>query len=435
MRAKFVKWHRDVSLQMRELSQSEWISRDNLYFLQKSKLRKLCATAYKNCLFYKKSFDSIGLKPEKMDACSLTKLPTINKSIIKNNFNDLVSSDFPKEKLIKNATGGSSGEPFDFYQSRHSSIVSAALELRGYKWYGMKQGYPFVKLWGAPTDLQKALIGLKTQIWDYLYNRRNVDAFNAGRILFAEEYLKLKRNPPFLLLSYANILYEFALYIKKYCDSSLEIPAVVSSAGVLYDFQRKAIEEAIAKNLYNRYGSREFGSMAQECNMHNGLHINMERFIIEIDKPDKDGIGGILVTDLENQAFPFIRYRIEDLGQLTESECSCGRHSLILQKVIGRELDVIRTPSGKIISGVMFPHFFKDFHDICLGQVIQDKIDHVEIRLKLMPGSVSKDIEPLIHKISEAIGSDVNISVDFNKAFITNPTGKYRPVISRIKSV
>ncbi len=433
IRCRFIKWHKDIAFQSAKLSDTEWSSRDDLFSLQERKLKELCEIAHSGCTFYEKMFKDAGIEPDVVNLDSLSKLPIITKTTIRENFKGVLNRNYPEKEITQNATGGSSGEPFMFCQSRSSNIVSAALTQRGYNWCGMQQGLPFVKFWGAPTDVDRATTSIKSKIWSYLYNQKNIDAFNAGNKLFESEYLNFKRNPPFLLLSYSNILYEFALYIKKNNKNFLNIPAVVSSAGALYDFQRKSIQETISNNVFNRYGSREFGNTAQECAEHTGMHINMERFIIEIDNPDEGGTGDILVTDLENHAFPFIRYKIGDIGQITDKECPCGRKSVMFKKVIGRNLDIIRTPSGRIISGVMFPHFFKDFPDIILGQVIQDKIDHLEIRLKLQEGASLNNIEPLINKIKEATNNELKISVNTEEDFVINPTGKYRPVIFKIK--
>lgn len=433
VRCRLIKWHKDVTFQSEKLSNTEWSNRNNLLSLQEHKLKKLCKIAYSSCTFYEEMFKNANLEPDAVSIDSLSKLPIITKAVIRENFKGVLNRDYPEKEISQNATGGSSGEPFVFCQSSDSQIVSAALTQRGYNWCGMQPGFPFVKLWGAPTDIQRTTTSIKSKFWNYLYNQRFIDAFNAGDDFLKHEHEQIKAQTPFLLLSYANILYEFALFIERNNKEFLNIPAVVSSAGTLYEFQREVIQRTISRNVFNRYGSREFGSIAQECAEHKGLHINMERFIIEIDNPDEYGVGDILVTDLENHVFPFIRYKIGDIGQLTGAECPCGRHSIMLRKVIGRELDVIRTPSGKMISGVIFPHFFKDFPEIILGQVIQDKIDHIEIRFKLQEGSSIRDIEPLVNKIEKVTNHELKISVNIDQDLIINPTGKYRPVISKIK--
>ena len=433
LRCRLNKWHKDVTAVSKEIKKTEYSSLDEHYDLQGKKLKNLCREAVSGSPFYKRVFSNAGINPETISFEQFSKLSILDKTKIRDNFDNIINQNYPKDQINQNATGGSSGEPLVFCQSRHSNIFSAALYLRGLKWCGMKQGYPHVKLWGAHTDVQKTTTALKSRMWNYLYNMRTIDAFNAGYTLFEKEYYNLLNKPPFMLESYSNILYEFARYLKENGKERLLIPAVISSAGVLYDFQREVIQETISKNVFNRYGSREFGNIAQECDHHTGMHINMERFVVEIDTPDNNGTGDILVTDLENIAFPFIRYRIGDTGRISKNLCTCGRKSLLFENVIGRSLDIIKTPSGRMISGEMFPHFFKDFPQIILGQVVQDKKDHLEIRLKLKRGSSVFDIEPLIKKIKDTIGNEMKVSVNTGKDFVSNPTGKYRPVISNIK--
>lgn len=433
LRCRLNSWHKNVAIISDYIKKSEYYTNEDLYNLQKKKLKNLCIQASKNCPYYKNRFEAAGVLPEKIDLDTLSKMPAVDRKDMRENFDNILNPNYPKEFLIKNATGGSSGEPLQYYNSRHTAIFSSALYKRGLDWAGMHPGDPHVKLWGAPADVQKISVGLKNRLWNYLYNRSIIDAFNVSHELFENQYHDFSKHPPAMLESYSNILYEFACYLKEKDKKSLSIGAVISSAGVLYDFQREVIQETISKNVFNRYGSREFGNIAQECDHHTGMHINMERFVVEIDAPDNNGTGDILVTDLENIAFPFIRYRIGDTGRISKNLCTCGRKSLLFENVIGRSLDIIKTPSGRMISGEMFPHFFKDFSQIILGQVVQDKKDHLEIRLKLKRGSSVFAIEPLIKKIKDTIGNEMKVSVNTEKDFVSNPTGKYRPVISNIK--
>ena len=100
--------------------------------------------------------------------------------------------------------------------------------------------------------------------------------------------------------------------------------------------------------------------------------------------------GHIVITDLHNYGMPFIRYRIGDLGVFTNRSCSCDRGLPLLEDITGRSLDVIRTPSGKILPGEFFPHLMKDFPEIQKFQVIQKKIDQIDIKV-ICPNGLSGD--------------------------------------------
>ncbi|MGC4047007.1 MAG: hypothetical protein QM758_24695 [Armatimonas sp.] len=115
--------------------------------------------------------------------------------------------------------------------------------------------------------------------------------------------------------------------------------------------------------------------IAAECDQHNGLHITSDNIYVEIVRPDGTPCapgepGQIVLTDLHNYGMPFLRYKVGDTGSFKEGLCSCGRGLPLLNVVDGRVLDVIRTPSGKIVSGAFFPHFLKDFPEIHLYQIV-----------------------------------------------------------------
>lgn len=434
LRCRLNRWHREVDRIAKRLRETEFAPLDRLYSIQERKLRHLCNNAANGSPYYKKIFAQAGVDPRLITLDMLSKLPALERSTVRNNRENILNRSYPKSRIVQNATGGSSGEPLLFYRSQKDLCFAAAILLQEMTWCGMRPGYPHVKLWGAPTDVQTATTGLKSRLWNYLYNRRVIDAFDAGPALFEKEYRKFIKTPPRLLESYSNILYEFACYLETMAKGPLDLPAVISSSGVLYDFQRNVIQRALSSNIFNRYGCRELGNIAQECACHEGLHIHMERHIVEIVNTDQNGIGDILVTDLENQAFPFIRYKIGDKGGLSDSRCACGRKSLMFKSIIGRNLDIIRTSSGRLISGELFPHLFKDYPQIILGQVIQNTIDHIELRLKLQAEATAADIEPLIQKIIDVSRNELKITVNTEKDFVVNPTGKYRPVISRLIS-
>ena len=90
----------------------------------------------------------------------------------------------------------------------------------------------------------------------------------------------MKENKPSILIGYPSTLYHIAKYIEDN-DIYLEIPYIITSSEILYDFQRYYIESRFNSEIFNRYGSREFGAIAQECDQHSGLHINSEHLVLD----------------------------------------------------------------------------------------------------------------------------------------------------------
>lgn len=65
-------------------------------------------------------------------------------------------------------------------------------------------------------------------------------------------------------------------------------------------------------------------------------------------------VGDIYITCLDNLSMPFIRYKIDDRGSLSDEECACGRKLQMFKNIEGRISDIITSPSGRHIS----LHFF-----------------------------------------------------------------------------
>jgi phenylacetate-CoA ligase len=95
---------------------------------------------------------------------------------------------------------------------------------------------------------------------------------------------------------------------------------------------KKKISETFGVPVYDTYGLSEFGATTFTC-AHGHMHVFEEDFFIEIIDPRTgipvaDEVGGeIVVTTLNRQGSPKIRYRTADFGILQYSTCACGRSS------------------------------------------------------------------------------------------------------------
>ena len=122
--------------------------------------------------------------------------------------------------------------------------------------------------------------------------------------------------------------------------------------------QRKRIEELLGVKAYNCFGMSEMNGpgVAFECKEQNGLHIWEDYTIIEIIdpitlKPVPDGeVGELVLTTLNREAMPLLRYRTRDLTSIIPGDCPCGRTHRRLARFQGRSDDMI------ILKGVnLFP--------------------------------------------------------------------------------
>ena len=122
--------------------------------------------------------------------------------------------------------------------------------------------------------------------------------------------------------------------------------------------QRRRIEEMLGVKAYNSFGMSEMcgPGVAFECTEQNGLHIWEDYYIVEIVDPEtlepvpEGEVGELVLTTINREAMPLLRYRTRDLTRILPGECPCGRHHARLDRMKGRSDDMI------ILKGVnIFP--------------------------------------------------------------------------------
>ncbi len=95
---------------------------------------------------------------------------------------------------------------------------------------------------------------------------------------------------------------------------------------------KKRIEDESGIKAIDIYGTSEMsGPLFTECSEQCGIHIWADKFLVEIinpetDEPVPDGeIGELVITTLNKEALPLIRYRVRDLTRKISEPCVCGR--------------------------------------------------------------------------------------------------------------
>lgn len=158
--------------------------------------------------------------------------------------------------------------------------------------------------------------------------------------------------------SYAARVYEVMVEqgIDPRKDTSLR--TLVIGAEPHSEDTRKRIENMLGVKAYNSFGMSEMcgPGVAFECREQNGLHIWEDYYIVEIVDPDTlepvpDGeIGELVLTTINREAMPLLRYRTRDLTRILPGDCPCGRKHIRLDRMKGRSDDMI------ILKGVnIFP--------------------------------------------------------------------------------
>jgi len=105
------------------------------------------------------------------------------------------------------------------------------------------------------------------------------------------------------------------------------------------------------------YGMVELGLLGFECRHQEGLHGFEDSYIYEIIDPvtgnllDQGDEGELVVTHLEREGMPLIRYRTGDITSIDDSPCPCGRTHLRLRGIKGRWTERLEVQEAVVFSG------------------------------------------------------------------------------------
>ena len=431
------RWTKECRI-YRELEGSQWWPREKLLDLQWRKLKRLLRHSYETVPLYKEKFRGAGLTPDEIKTPDdLRRLPMLTKEEIQRSGNELRAKGGGRGARL-NHTGGSTGEPLAFYQCSNFRERSKGEMLRDYTMCGYRVGDRVAFLWGADYDAAAHNSRFSKMVDRLAMNLVWINTFGLERDKFPGYAAFLSRFEPELLVGYVSSLTMYARYVAQHGELQIRPRGIQSSAEALSPGDRDLLEETFGCPVFNRYGCREVGNIAHECEKHTGLHVLAENNLVELldgeGSPVEPGKPGrVIVTNLNNYAMPFIRYEIGDVAVRSGEQCPCGRGLPLLEKVVGRTYDIITSPSGKLVHGEYFNHVFYR-----VGGVRQFRIrQRADKRLTVMlvPGE-GFDLSRTCGKIEGIIEDEIDPHFEMEFQVVdrieTSPSGKYRFTSSEV---
>lgn len=397
-------WNREV----------ETLPREKLEKLQLERLKKTLKRVYQKVPHYRKKFQQAGVTPSDLKSLEdIKNFPFTTKE-------DLFV-DYPYglltvsvDKVIRlHTSSGTTGKPKAIFFSKKDINNSAELIARCLTMTGATKG----------DVLQNSMTyGLFTGAFVMHYGAEKIGILvipaGPGN---TERQINLMRDfgttmlhiTPSYALYVASVLYDKGIDPRK----DLKLKRAYLGAEPYSEQTRRKIEDMLGIDVYNCYGLTEMNGpgVGFECPYKDGLHIWEDNFLMEIIHPDtgqplEDGeIGELVLTTLNREAMPLIRYRTRDLTKIITEPCKCGRTHRRISRILGRSDDMF------IVKGVnIFP---QQIEQVLMGikgvaqnyQIVLDSYDEmtvkVEIDRELFDGKIERLIklkEQIIEKIRSA---------------------------------
>jgi phenylacetate-CoA ligase len=225
---------------------------------------------------------------------------------------------------------------------------------------------------------------------------------------------------------------------------SIKPKKVVSSAEPLDEKTAGLLEEVFGVYPYNFYAASESIGMAQDCDLHCGLHVFNDLHVLEI--VDENNLtlppgkpGAVVLTNLYNRCQPLIRYRMQDVAVYSEEECDCGLPFPLLENVYGRQEETIWVENGVGGFEVLHPMVFIEFfvpglqrlqvhqgrrNSICLRVVARGDPDEVRAAVTGRMNRILAD-----KNLEDVVEVDVEV---VDSILPDKKTGKTKTVVSQL---
>ena len=331
----------------------ETMPREELRKLQVKKLRDTINVALKSPM-YKKRLGELGITADSINCVEdIRKIPFTTKNDLRNNYPfGLVGGDL-KDAIRIHSSSGTTGHPTVVAYSRHDIDSWANMIARSMYMVGCRNTDVFQNSSGY---------GMFTGGLGFQYGAEKLGAVTlpagAGnskrQIMFIKDFgTTCLHAIPSYAIRLAEVFKEEGVDPK-----STKLRTLFIGAEPHTEEQRRRIERLLGVKAYNSFGMTEMNGpgVAFECKEQNGMHLWEDNYIIEIIDPDTlepvpDGeMGEMVLTTLDRDMMPILRYRTRDLTRIITGECPCGRTHRRIDRIKGRTDDMF------IIKGVnVFP--------------------------------------------------------------------------------
>jgi phenylacetate-CoA ligase len=413
---------------------SQWWPRSRLEDYQLNRLHELLEHAYKNVPYYRRTFKKHGLKPEHIKSLEdLEKIPILTREDVARNFRSLIAKNADSKKLELCQTSGSTGKPISFYMDYPNRTTASAIYTRCIKTMGHKISDRLASLEFTFFLIRNEFV--RSHVHNPLFRRLYLSS-RAHNFEDLESYLGIiKKFKPHLMQGNPSVLYLLACSAEEN-GVSIRFRSFLSLFENLYRFQREKIRKVFGCEIFNYYCSRENIVSAMECKNHDGMHVDIERGIIET--VDKNGLrtsrnktGSIIATGLHNFAMPLIRYEIGDFGSISERLCSCGRESPLLKSLDGRKVGILEY-GNRYIYPTTLSLLVWEVSNIKECQFVQENSRELTLKIVKRADYSDKDTKKLISLIKKVINDDnVKVSVHFTNFIPRTAGGKFEFVVKK----
>lgn len=365
---------------------------------------------------------------ERLDG--LVHAPVMTKADVRDRHQDILDAAYPVKALWSGLTSGSTGTPLKFPVAREGIRARYAIQDNYYELHGCRYGERRARFGGAkvvPVDASRP------PFW--ILNRRDnqlqMSAYHIDQNTLPEYVRKLDEFAPRYVTGYGHAQYQVAAYLAATRPLRQAPRAVFTDSEGVDSDQREVIERGFGAPCYDVYGLGEAGWVAVQCAQRRYHVLELSCVLEAVDeggRPVRDGDPGrLVVTDLTQAAFPYIRYDTGDIGSVARQACACGLTSLVLSSIEGRADDLVYTPRGRRVGRLS--HVTKPGRGILESQIAQTAADRIVIRVVPTPNFDPASMTAVVTVARELLGDEMRVDWETVDSIPRTSRHKFKHVV------
>jgi phenylacetate-CoA ligase len=400
---------------------------------QHEQLVKLLEVAARHVPYYRNTWTAAEKQAAR--AGRLEELPLLEKGPIRDDARAFVREDVRPWHPLVFHTSGSTGTPIaSIWTVSEYRNALALREVRSARWAGVSFKLPRATFSGRIVEPNPQSKG---PFYRYNIVERQVylSAFHLRRETAPVYVEGLRRRHVQWMTSYAVSYYLLAKFI---LEDNLPVPplkAIVTTSEKVTGPMRETMQRAFGCKVFEEYSTVENAVFASECE-HGRLHVSPDSGIVEILRPDgtpcePGEAGEVVATCLMRDYQPMIRYRLGDMAVWDGEPCPCGRQMPVIKEVLGRVEDVIIGPDGRQM--VRFHGIFVDQPHVREGQIIQETITRIRVKVVPVDGFGPADRDDIVRRIQQRLTDQVEVIVETVESIPRTKAGKFQAVVSQLR--
>ncbi|MGH9766393.1 MAG: phenylacetate--CoA ligase family protein, partial [Blastocatellia bacterium] len=417
----------DGYLQRERLTEHEWRA------WQRERLKNLLSASAQNVAFYRNNWTE-SEKKAAMDG-RLEELPLLEKDAVRGDPYAFLKPDVRRPLVFH--TSGSTGTPVaSLWTVEEMRSSMAVREARSACWAKVSFRLPRATFSGRLIVPDPASDG-PFHRFNAIERQAYFSAFHLRPDTARNYVAALSKHNIQWMTGYAVSYYLLAKFI---LDQRLLVPAlkaIVTTSEKVTDEMRRVMESAYGCPVHEEYSAVENVLFASECEQRR-LHVSPDIGVVEILRPDGSPCapgetGEVVATGLMRWSQPLIRYRLGDLASWDEEPCPCGRAMPVIKEVVGRIEDVVVGLDGRQL--VRFHGVFVDQPHVREGQIIQEALNRIRVKVAPSNGFGEADVADIVHRVRQRLGAETEVIVEQVNEIPRTRSGKFQAVISLIRGV